>query len=113
MQALQAAPPGGGLRLDGDPPDLFWEGQQAQTDLDGFLCSLLTEGQVELTAGLVPQALAARWVLVRGGRAGGRAGACVPAAARGTLHAQPPTAGVRHPPTPNPHPRASFPAVSA
>ena len=61
MQALQAAPPGAPLPLDGEPPDPFWEAQN-HTDLDGFLCSLLAEGQVELTAHLVPPTLAARWV---------------------------------------------------
>ncbi len=60
MQALQAAPPGAPLQLE--PPDPFWDGQN-HADLDGFLCSLLAEGQVELTAQLVPPALAARWVL--------------------------------------------------
>lgn len=62
MQALQAVPPGASLPLDGDPPDPFWD-VQTQNDLDGFLCSLLAEGQVDLTAHLVPPALAARWVL--------------------------------------------------
>lgn len=59
---MQVAPPGAALPLDGEPPDPFWEGQN-HTDLDGFLCSLLAEGHVDLTAQLVPATLAARWVL--------------------------------------------------
>lgn len=102
MQALQAAPPGGALRLDADPPDLFWEqGQQSQTDLDGFLCSLLAEGQVELTAGLVPPTLAARWGL------GGRGGVAPheAAALRDRAPSRP-----RTPPAPAPRPTHALPA---